>query len=231
MSNGNDKFLSELRDAVKAFTEADPFFASIPIINERLKDINAAIEKQLGPLSGICVVLVTPVVSGVLANVPGANFTGIKFVARILENVLINQKKGGPEALDVAIYIASLWSQAMPDTFASALVPDEPTITLGNDPQYLSYDVSFTTEAGTKISIPRLAAPTINAADHSAITLVSDTPGAAIFYTLDGSAPIPRNPSAQLFLAPFAGASNQKLRARAWLAGFIPSPETKTSLV
>ncbi len=108
----NEKFLSELREAVKAFTEADPYFLDLPIINERLKDLEGAIEEKLGPLGGVCIILVTPAVGGVLKNVTGANFTGIRLVARILESVTLNET--GKEALDVAIYLAALWSQARP---------------------------------------------------------------------------------------------------------------------
>lgn len=224
----NEHFLSCLRDQVKAFTEADPYFLPIPILNERLKDLSAKIDQQIGVLGGIMVLLVTPAVGGVLANVKGANFSNIVFVARVLENVNINET--GKEALDVAVYIAALWSQARPDTFSSALVPTDNVITLGNDPKYLSYDVAFTTEGGTKIDIPRLAAPTIDASNSAAVGITSATPGAAIFYTLDGTPPIPRNPSSHLFLAPFAALSGQTIRARAWLAGFIPSVESKIKI-
>ena len=51
------------------------------------------------------------------------------------------------------------------------------------------------------------------------------TPGAAVFYTLDGSNPTPRNGS--LYSAPVAVAPGQTLKARAWLAGFLAS-ETLT---
>lgn len=325
----NEHFLSELREAVKTFTEADPYFAEIEILNERLKDLDAKLDEKLAQLGGISIVLVTPVVGGVLTNVTGANFTDIVIAARVLENVLLNET--GKEALDVAIYLAALWSQAKPDTFCSALRPGEPVISLGNDPKYLSYDVSFLVEGGTKIEIPRLAAPVAteaevdlstasvrisgsfgagpdvdgiytprsssggktfynlegepNSFDTSAIIwnpdwsggiwliydattdiqytsndnvfypwevttwtilgagspptvavlgggiiLSSATPGAAIFYTLDGTAPIPRNPAAVLYTAPFSAASGATLRARAWLAGFTASPELKATL-
>ncbi len=225
----NETFLSDLRDQVKAFTEADPYFLDVEIINERLKDIEGKIEEKLGPLgTGICIVLVTPGVGGVMANVTGANFRDCLLVARILEDVTLNET--GKAALDVAIRLTALWSQARPDTFSSSLVPTEQVITLGNDPKYLSYDVAFTTESGTKIDIPRLSAPVVDAGSLASVSLTCATPGAALFYTADGTAPIPRNPSAALFQAPFAALSGQTLRARAWLAGYLPSPELRITL-
>jgi hypothetical protein len=219
-----ETFLRDLRDQVKAFTEADPYFDGIEILNERLKDLSAKIDERLAIIGGLCIVLVTPVVGGVLQNVRGANFTGIKIVGRILENVDLNET--GKEALDVAVYLAALWSQSKPDTLASSMTPDEPTISLGNDPKYLSYDVAFTVEAGASIAIPRLAAPVLDAGDLDAVTLSNPVAGAAIFRTLDGSAPVPRNPAATLVQGPFIASSGQTLRARAWLAGYIASPET-----
>lgn len=230
MSDANpEKFLSEMRDAVQAFTQADPFFSDIQIINERLKDIEGKLDVSLGTLGGVAVVLVTPLVGGVLPNVAGANFRDIQFVARVLENVTINDT--GKAALDVAVYLAALWCQAKPDTFAGALRPAQNVISLGNDPTFLSYDVTFLTEAGTKITIPKLSAVVASTMGADvALQLEEATPGAAIFYTLDGSPPIPRNPSAHLYTAPFAFTAGQPLRARAWLAGYTASDETKQTL-
>lgn len=226
--NGNEKFLSDIRNSVAALTEADPYFGNIPVITERLKDLQGRIDKLVGTAGGIALVLVTPVVTGALANVKGANFTGIKVLGRVLENTTRNQT--GKEALDIAIYTAALWSQAKPDQLAAALRPDEPVISLGNDPKFLSYDINFLTEGGTQIDVPKLAAPALDASDLSAVTLTAGVAGAAIFYTVDGSAPVPRNPSAAPFLAPFNAASGVTVRARAWLAGYLPSAETKQVL-
>jgi Chitobiase/beta-hexosaminidase C-terminal domain len=230
VSNGNEKFLSDIRNAIGALTEADPYYSDIPVITERLKDIQGRIDLLVGRAGGLALLLVTPVVGGVLPNVQGANFTGIMVVGRVLENTKINAT--GKEALDVAIYTAALWSQLKPDALSAALRPNEPTIVLGNDPKFLSYDINFLTEGGTKISIPTLAGLTIDAGNLAAIVLAQTTPapGAAIFYTLDGTAAAPRNPAAHLYLAPFNAASGTTVRARAWLPGSIPSAELRQIL-
>jgi hypothetical protein len=339
VSNGNEKFLSDIRNALGALTEADPYYADIPVITERLKDLQGRIDLIVGRSAGLALILVTPVVGGVLPNVQGANFTGIRIIGRVLENTKINST--GKEALDVAIYTAALWSQLKPDSLSSALRPDDPTIVLGNDPKYLSYDISFLTEGGTKIAIPQLApigaivvqpfaatpvqafndgtrdytwrpshiedgdmvlgryvqlgseptdpdywftfAPgaaggvynesiffgqnvggevvgSWNCERVDGVWVISEisngggatppalpdgfeffteslylfaphpTPGAALFYTLDGSRPFPRNPTASLFLAPFNAASGTTMRARAWLPGYLPSAELRQIL-
>ena len=225
---GNEKFLSDIRAGVGAMTEADPYFSDIPVVTERLKDIQGRIDEIVGRVSGLCLILVTPIVGGVLANVTGANFSGIEIWGRAIENTKINAT--GKEALDVAIYTAALWSQLKPDALSSVLVPQNPSIVLGNDPKYLSYDIRFTTEGGTKIDIPKLPALTIDASNLAAIALAHPTPGAPIFYTLNNTQPSPRNPASTLFLAPFSSASGITVRARAWLPGYIPSAELKQIL-
>lgn len=224
----NETFLSDIRNALGALTEADPYFSDIPVVTERLKDFQGRIDVLVGRTAGICLILVTPVVGGVLANVPGANFAGIQVIGRILENTTINAT--GKEALDAAIYTHALWSQLKPDALASALIPQEPPIVLGNDPKYLSYDIRFTTEGGTKIDIPTLAAVTIDASDLGAIELAHPTPGAPIFYTTNNTQASPRNPASVLYLAPFSAPSGTTVRARAWLAGYIPSAELRQTL-
>ena len=220
-----EKFVSEMREALQALTEADPYFADIPVVNERLQDIEGKLDVTIGTFGGVALLLVTPTLGGALRNVQGANFKEILFVGRVLENVTMNDT--GKAALDVAIYTAALWSQARPDTFPTALVPAEPTIKLANDPKYLSYDVRFTSEGGAALDIPRLPAITADASDPAAITLAQAIPGAAIFFTTTESSgpPVPRNPLAALYTGPFAAASGTRLRARAWLAGFLPSAE------
>ncbi len=224
----NETFLSDIREATRALIEADPYFAAVPVVTEKVKDFIANLDTTLAQIDGLCIVLVTPAVGECLVNVQGANFAGIKLVARIYESPTLNET--GKAALDAAIYLVALLSQSKPDSLAAALKPDASPIVLSNDPKYLAYDVIFETEGGMKIEIPRLSTPVVDANNFAAITLSQATPGAATFYTLDGSAPTPRNPAATLFLAPFTANAGQTLRARTWLAGYIPSPETKIVL-
>lgn len=227
-SSADEKFATDMRDALKAMMEADPYYFDIPIITERLQNIDAKVEGIVGKAGGICIVLVTPNFGSPMPNLPGANFDAIGFVARVFENVKTNPT--GKEAQHVALYTAALWSQLKPDTFANPLKLDDPGVALGNDPRFLSYDVNAVTNGGTKLEIPRLADVTIDASDLAAVALAQVTPGRAIFYTLDRSAPAPRNPNAQLYLATFNAAPGATVRARAWLTGYIPSAELRQVL-
>ena len=204
---GNEKFATEMRDAVKAIMEADPYYLDIPIITERLQNIDAKIDAIVGKAGGICIVLVTVSFGSPIVNLPGANFDKIGFVARVFENVKSNPT--GKEAQHVALYTAALWSQLVPDALSAPLKLDDPGVSLGNDPRFLTYDTRAVTEGGTKIEIPQLDPPLLDFSNPPA-KLSCPQSGAAAFYTFDGSAPFPRNPAAAAFVDMFANLPSPK---------------------
>ena len=61
------------------------------------------------------------------------------------------------------------------------------------------------------------------------VTLSSDTPGASIYYTTDGSNPVPGTGSAKLYSSPIAVAATQTIKAVATLAGLTLSPVTSAT--
>jgi hypothetical protein len=71
---------------------------------------------------------------------------------------------------------------------------------------------------------PRVAMPVPSQAGDT-VTLTCATNGATIYYTLDGTTPVPppTNPGAQIYTAPVQMVSGQTLRARAFLAGMTGS--------
>jgi hypothetical protein len=62
------------------------------------------------------------------------------------------------------------------------------------------------------------------------LSLAESQPGAAIFYTINGTAAAPRNPAAAFYVSPFNADSGVTIRARAWLSGYIPSAEKRLTL-
>jgi hypothetical protein len=222
----NEKFAEDMRDAIKALMEADPYYLDIPIVTEKLQDIDAKTDEVIQLAGGIVLILLVTTFDDVLKNVPGANFDKIRFAARTVENLNLNAT--GKSSLQVALHTAALWSQLKPDTFSSPLILE--SVDLGNDERGVTYDTFAQTAGGTKIEIPRLEDVTIDAFDLAAISLANPQAGAFMFYTLDDSKPIPRNPSAQVFAGPFNSAPGVTVRARAWLPGYIPSAELRQVL-
>lgn len=82
--------------------------------------------------------------------------------------------------------------------------------------------ISATAGGGPQAGIPQITAV---AAQNGAVlvSLRSATPGAAIFYTLDGSAPSASSASAIPYLAPFLVASNLTVKAIATAPGYTAS--------
>src|SRR5262249_28084362 len=100
------------------------------------------------------------------------------------------------------------------------------------EPDVVAYEIQVRTQAGAGYTVPQLNAPSITSAGSTTprtVTLGSSQPDAAIFYTLDGSQPSPRGPHSFLYDGPFVVSSPCQLRARAWLAGYIASNESRVS--
>lgn len=211
---------------------ADPFFTNVPVLTERIKDLNAEIATALAPItgaggkSGLAVVVLTPTANVHFENVFGPFFDDIRITVRVIENVTVNQDAThgtNIPAAAAAEKICSLLHYFQPDSANGPVVSRRPGISLQDDPDNLVYLCRFRTSGGPVGTLPQVAAP---AATNSSgvVTLSTATSGAAIFYTLDGSNPTPRN--GILYTAPFTPATGLALKTRAWLAGYLTSDTT-----
>ena len=80
---------------------------------------------------------------------------------------------------------------------------------------------------GVRQAPPQLPPPQLSVVSGQlSVVNGSTVPGSALFYTLDGTNPSPRNPAAQLLIAPFAVSVGTTVTARAWLAGYLASDTT-----
>jgi hypothetical protein len=221
--------LSQLQQQCADRLQSDPAFADVRVLTERIADIESEIERALGPLNeqggrtGLVAILLTPTANVNFDNVFGPFFDDIKIVVRIIENVPINQDPNSGTnlpAADAAEKICSLLHHFQPDSANGPVLAQNPAISLGNDPNHLSYDCTFRTSGGLTAVLPQAAMPAFtNAAGVYALTCA--TAGAAIFYTLDASNPSPRNGT--LYTAPFTPGTGLTLKARAFLAGYLIS--------
>jgi len=209
--------------------QSDPLFAHVPVLTERIADIESEIARALGPLNeqggktGLVAILLTPTANVNFENVFGPFFDDIKIVVRLIENVPVNQDPNtgtNVAAADAAEKVCSLLHHFQPDSANGPITAQKPSIALGNDPKHLSYDCHFKASGGLTTIPPQVATPAIRASS-GAYTITCATVGAAIFHTLDGSNPMPRNGS--LYTAPFTPATGQTLNVRAFLAGYLTS--------
>jgi len=212
---------------------ADGFFLNIPVLVESLGDTASQIERALGPVNtqggktGAVVVVTTPTANVSWPEVGGPFFDEIPITVLVAVNPVTNHDPSvgtGASALAICEEVCSVLHQFFPQAANGPIVAQRPTISrgpnAGDDESIIQYMCRFTTLGGIQNVLPQVATPT--AANSSGeYTLHCATPGAAIFYTLDGTAPAPRNGT--LYTAPFAAASGTTIKARAWLAGYLAS--------
>jgi hypothetical protein len=219
-------------DAANALV-ADPFFAIIPVLSERLGDLGSAVDLAVNQAAGVCAVVSTPLADVEHPGQPGPYFDRIHVRVRVYENVTLNQGLGGTGvgALEIAENVLRVLHHHRPAAVNEVLTAARPTIALGREaalPDALVYDVALTTQGGLGYSVASLDAPVLGTSGGT-VTISAATsggtpvPGAAIFYTTDGSQPAPRNGT--LYTGPFASAG-QAVKASAWLAGYQTSPVT-----
>jgi hypothetical protein len=222
----SDSLLTDLQTDLAARLEADDFFADIPVLTERKADVGSGIGKALGTLAGkgsragVCVILMSPVASAEIPNLPGP-VLDIELAARVLENVLINTGANGTgkPALTVARRVARLLHHYRAEGLSQIVIADKPTIVPVEDPVApLAYEIRFRSREGDLEPFAKVAMPAIapnSGAPPQTVTLTCATAGAAIHYTLDGSHPAATNPAAALYTAPVLVQNPCTLRAGA----------------
>jgi hypothetical protein len=224
--------LSTLRSQVQDRLQADDYFEDIPILTEERGDVEAEISNALGTLTeqggklGICVVILTARAE-IKDSIPGPYLGNIGLTIHVEESVLINKGASGTQkpCSDVAERVAARLHRWTPDTAS------RPILATGGGIQVvapaigdMAYAVTLSTAAGISVAIATCATPAASpssGAHPQTVTLSCATPGAAIFYTLDGKFPSPTGGT--LYLTPVTVSSACTLKAAAWLAGLLTS--------
>jgi len=206
---------------------SDAYFANVQVVTQAIQDLGSVIDQALASL-GVCAILIVPTAAVKWPNQPGPYFEEIKIIVRVVENVTVNQNTSGggtgKGALEVAEYVCAVLHHFPPGSLSEVLNCE--SIALVADPERLIYDVAFSTQGGLAYTLPKLDAPAVTQTGET-ITIAAATssnttvPGAAIFYTVDGSFPSPRNGT--LSTAPVSVSTGVTFRASAWLAGYLTS--------
>lgn len=229
-------FLTSLQQECADRLAADPFFQFIPVLTENIDDIANERDRALsanlvtGGKTGTCVTIVTPEANANFENVQGPLFDEVNIVAQIEENVIVNRDPDGTgtglRAAQIVVAVCRSFHQFFPLSANGPLVAIKPTVQLakGTDGN-LTYLCRFRTMSSAA-ELPAQLTPPVAVNNAGVYTLTNNTPGAAVFYTTNGTNPSPRNPSAALALAAFTPGPGLTLKARAWLAGYLASDTT-----
>jgi hypothetical protein len=231
----NDSFLDDMQQELVALLKADEVLSALPILDERLGDINAEVEKQLGISTavggkiGACVIVQSPTADDESPAVHGG-IMETEWTFLVLEEPVLNDhatKGHRIRALKIARRIVRVCKLYAATGLCTALVPAKPTIVpFGNPLASIAYRVAMrTTEVGQGRNL-KVAQPAIASAGSVApqsVTITCATAGAAIYYTLDGSHPYAGNAQAVLYAGAFNVNAAGTVRARAFKTGYVGS--------
>ena len=228
MSNPFDfKSLSdELRDALLAV----PYFGDIVttsgapiVISADPHDIVTEINQALNEI-GLALLVNLPVAHVGKTNLPGPVFDNVTIVVSIFELPTINRALNG--GTNPTAYAAATQAAAILHLFCPEGVNDLVSVTDVipiPDENYIRWEIHLRTQVAIQMLRTTIATviADLSPPGDQTVTLTCATPGAAIFYTLDGTYPSPLGGT--LSSGPIAIAAGHLLRARAWLAGYAPT--------
>jgi hypothetical protein len=205
---------------------ADPFFAGVPVLVEVPRDLSFELQASAAAAGTWGVVLV-PQAQVSAPNAPGPIFDPVEFAVRFRQNVPV---AAGPCALEAAETALALLHLYKPASVNEVLVAATEALRRVVEPNVVTYEVRVRTQVCAAYAVPQVGLPVVACAgvqSPQTVSLSCATAGAAIFYTLDGSAPVPRGATASLYSAPFTVSAAGMLRVRAWLAGYLASGEAR----
>jgi hypothetical protein len=221
--------LYSLQQEIADRLTADPFFAAVPVLAELPRDM--AFELQAGiAAAGTWGIVLVPQAQVSSPNAPGPILDPVEFAIRFRANVPVS---AGPGALDAAEAALALLHLYRPPSVNEVLVAAPEALRRVIEPNVVTYEVRVRTQVCVSYEIPRVAAPAVSVAGADfplTVSLSCGTPGAAMFYTLDGSAPVPRGATAALYSGPLSVEAGCTLRVRGWLAGYLTSCEVQEVL-
>lgn len=221
--------MRQQRQEFMEFLAAIPAFDLLSMVPEDVGDLENEYNRSLGPEvvneSGKQGVLATfRTVFAPLDRQTDDSARVFEFIhtVRVIENVLINRSEISGTLITYEEWaekiVANTTGIFVPTVARSPLIlrPDGVRFVAGED--YPAKDISFSCSGSLSApDMPVIEKPVIDVSNPAAITITSATPGAAIFYTIDGTRP---RPGKTLYTAPFA-AGGVTIKARAYLAGYL----------
>lgn len=235
-----ERTLYDLRDRA----EADPYYRDVGLFvlrprgdaagsreDDSFASIQTRVDEALNCLrlkagkGGAAVTFLMPTGDTERPNVSGPQMRFI-YTARVQEHPVLNFGPKGTHksAEEIALHTLQLLHLAMLNG-GNCLAADPATLTPAELEGKITYDVRLFAQGGlaapSKVAFP-IIAPRSGAAPQE-VAITCGTPGAEIWYTVDGSYPSSRCPTARKYSGAFTLSSACTLRAAADLAGYQQS--------
>lgn len=217
-------FLETLQEDARWRLASDPVFASVPVFLQRKGDIENDVLNALSVLNegdtgkiGACAIVLMPDFDVPNPNRPGP-VGDVVLSVRFLESPLFNMADGGTglscEKLALrGLHIFHHWDN---EVLGAILYGKQDALRPYNELSesgIIGYDVIVRGATGIA-SGDKVEACAIGGS-AAAVTITCTTPGAAIYYTTDGSYPASKNTAANSYAAPFAVEAGTLVRAGA----------------
>lgn len=151
MSETVNSILATMQEQAVQRLKEFGFFSNIPIVTERVKDIEAQLNAALSKV-GCCVIILTPEANvEMYQDIPYPYFSKIALVAEVVEHPTINQSAQGTgkAAVEIAEHVAITLHHFKP-AVGNEYYLDNPSIALVPDENFLVYHVRFGTAGGIK---------------------------------------------------------------------------------
>lgn len=224
MSSALLQIETEIKERLESIPFFEPFATREAILVEPRKNIVAEINKKIGALQTVIV----PKIVGADDNHPNVNgvyFDSIRISVGVFQKDLLKGSDAGYIEIAEEIHKALKWWT--PDSLANAINPSKPGIETIADKALNIVACNFETKGGFIGELPRVATPVITVVPTVSTTLTCATAGAAMFYTLDGTNPTPRNGTYAANNTNLGEMDPGTLKVRAFLAGYLRSELAK----
>jgi hypothetical protein len=175
---------------------ADPYFADVTVLVQRKGVTESDIDTSLSVLNekggkiGACVIVIMPALAPDAPNAPGPSYN-VQPSVQVIEQPLFNQGEGGTGKSAEAIaqrvrQLLHMFDAGGRSALTFAGMDPVPGMEAGK----ISYAVKFSRVARDP-SLPKVATPEITALSSNSLTLACATVGAALWYSTNGSLPVP----------------------------------------
>jgi hypothetical protein len=222
--------LEQLQADIAAVLMDTSALADAQVLIDNAGDIEAQVDKALGPLSagptgkpGLVLIVLLPEVSATEPNLPGPPMQATCEV-QVIERPLLNRTETGTNLRSSAAAVLALNALHHYTVGNRMLVPGETPI---RPFRSATGTVSHILTLGCRLA--GLAEPTrpgnCNAAwlENDTLRLACASGAADIWYTTDGSYPSPGNAEAALYTGPIAGLEvGDRVRCAGWLPDLNP---------
>jgi hypothetical protein len=236
MSEGLD-IIGRLPFELAAGLEGDDWFSDIPVIVAEEGSVKQQMERKQAVITskgghrGAGVIVLPTLAEDLRPNVRFGPMT-LYPTFQTIENLELNRDANGTgkPARVIARRIRDVIKQYQIQGLITNLAPETPCITSVDLSRELgdlvkSCLVRFSCLECPSDSTAFVAMPAATIADGW-VTISCDTAGAEIWFTTDGSSPLPagrRDSTAMLYARPIAVSAGMVVRARAFVAGSVPS--------